>query len=863
MPILRVNKVSTAIWLIATFFIIATLLVRSVFLYLEYREAVINAEAASQQLVRLTEEYVRRTVQTADLVAATVESSIAEQGGLQTFSRGDARWYLSRLARKTVGSYILVIAADGTPVASSLAAEPADVNLADRAYFKAHVDGADLVVGPAINSRLSAEVLFTVTRAVRDPGGSLEAVIQIAIPPTFFQEAVNRTRYENEMAGLWTLTGEVVGWTGLTEENVGFSLREGDLSKVIVGGSGTFIDRFVGERRVISYSQVDGRPLVVTGSVPFYEAMAPVRRSLLLTGLLFGPLLLGLAGLAHVGARLARRQEALTDELATTNTALAEARDALQQKVADRTSELARSNASLSHSEAKMRAVFDSTVEFMVLLDPSGRIMEANKAAAAFAGIEPSRLVGMMIWDVPVFGQSGDFTAPQMRAAVQRAAAGEPLRREVTLRPVGRRVIADYALKPIFNAADEVTALLSEGRDITDMRETQERLHESQKVETLGHLTGGVAHDFNNILMAVSANLELLRKRVGGSPELQRLIDLSQHGVDRGATLTQRLLAFARRQELVPVPFMVTDLFGDLEALLRPTMDPAIALLFNAPVEVPAILADRAQTELALLNLCLNARDAMPDGGTIRIEARQGGQGLTDAPEGFAAAGHVCISVTDTGSGMDSATLARAVEPFYTTKGPGKGSGLGLPMVQGVAAQSGGAFVLRSEPGIGTTAELWLPVVSQDRLIDERMRADAPGKPVEGRDVGSLRILVVDDDYLVSMGTAAMLEDLGHTVVEADTALRALDIIRENPDLDVVITDFAMPGMNGQELMKQIERERPGLPMVLASGFADLPQGVDEIPHKLTKPFRQSQVAALLATLFSDRAARHTNLRRG
>ncbi|MCA1972991.1 MAG: PAS domain S-box protein, partial [Caenispirillum sp.] len=706
-----IRNPTTAIWAMAVFFVLGTLFVRAVFVYFEYEDSVRNAKAASQHLVRLTEEYVRRTIQTADLVAEQVEDIVAASGGIEGVEDAEVKGQLARLARKTVGSYILVIAPDGTPVATSLTYRAPDVNLRDRAYFQAHLAGADLVVGPAIYSRLSDEVLFTVSQAIRRADGTLAGVIQIAIPPTFFYDAVSGERYANEMVGLWTPTGEVVGWTALTRDTIGFRLGPQDLPKILARDSGTFLDDFVGERRIIAYSQVGQWPLVVTGSVPLSDATAAVVRSLQLTAVIVLPLVLGLAGLTYVGVRRTQQQDVLGADLARANAELRDARDALQERVAQRTSELADSVARLSESDAKIRAVFNSTFGFMMLLDRDGRIVELNKAAVDLIGLPGADLVGMALWDLPIFGEEGSYTGAQIRQAVEQARCGHSLRLELKLWRNGRRVVADYVLKPICNDAGEIVSLLSEGRDISDMREAQERLHETQKLESLGQLTGGVAHDFNNLLMAVAANLEILRKAVGRQPDLLRLIDLSQQGVARGATLTQRLLAFARRQELAPAPFDVGGLFVDLESLIRPTMTPSISLRFLVPDDLPPVLADRGQTELAILNLCLNARDAMPQGGTITIQARRGGAADRAVGQGRAgAADFVCIAVEDDGAGMDAATLQRATEPFFTTKGPGKGSGLGLSMVHGLAAQSGGAFFLRSSPKAGTAAELWLPV---------------------------------------------------------------------------------------------------------------------------------------------------------
>ncbi len=378
------------------------------------------------------------------------------------------------------------------------------------------------------------------------------------------------------------------------------------------------------------------------------------------------------------------------------------------------------------------------------------------------------------------------------------------------------------------------------------------QLHEMQKMESLGKLTGGVAHDFNNLLMAVLGNLSLLRKRLPEDPRMARLIDGAIQGAERGATLTKRMLAFARRQELKPEAVDVPRLVEGMADLLRRSLGPAIQIGTDFAADLPAVRADPNQLELALLNLAVNARDAMPLGGRLAIAARCLAAGA-GPPPGLAAGRYVCVAVSDSGTGMDEATLKRASEPFFTTKGVGRGTGLGLSMVHGLAAQSGGAMRISSEPGAGTTVELWLPVAEE---AASRTDAAAPGSAAlaTAADGGApaqppCRVLLVDDDPLISAGTVAMLEDLGHTVIEAPSAARALEALRSGVHVDLVITDHAMPGMTGVELAREILGSWPGVPVVLATGYADLPDGeVPDLP-RLTKPYRQEELAAEIARL--------------
>ena len=369
------------------------------------------------------------------------------------------------------------------------------------------------------------------------------------------------------------------------------------------------------------------------------------------------------------------------------------------------------------------------------------------------------------------------------------------------------------------------------------------QVHEMQKLESLGQLTGGVAHDFNNLLMVILGNLQLLRKRLPDDPRLTRLIDGAVQGADRGATLTKRMLAFARRQELRPESVDVYRLVQGMEEMLRRTLGPSIQIINSYRPDLPPIRVDPNQLELALLNLALNARDAMPSGGQLTIAGVLG----KDHPRELTEGDYVRLTVEDTGIGMDEATLKRAAEPFFTTKGAGKGTGLGLSMVHGVAAQSGGLMRVNSKLDEGTTVELWLP------LSEAALASDAsPVVPLFGTANRAFRVLVVDDDPLVVASTTAMLEDIGHIVMEAPSGARALELLQQGAAVDVVITDHAMPGMTGSELARQIRQTWPALPIILATGYAELPNGEDPGLPRLSKPYLQDELATQIAKVASD-----------
>jgi signal transduction histidine kinase len=403
----------------------------------------------------------------------------------------------------------------------------------------------------------------------------------------------------------------------------------------------------------------------------------------------------------------------------------------------------------------------------------------------------------------------------------------------------------------------ERTAELAQANALLEQRveeRTRERetalaqVHEMQKLESLGQLTGGVAHDFNNLLMAVLGNLGLVLQNIADKGPNKRLIEGAIRAAERGATLTKRMLAFARRQELKPEAVDVVRHINGITDMLRRTIGPQIDIVFEPESGLSLITVDPNQFELAVLNLALNARDAMPNGGRLTIAARKA---LPPALKlhNLAPGDYVCVSVADTGAGMEEAILKRAAEPFFTTKGPSQGTGLGLSMVFGLAAQSGGQAQISSKLGVGTTVEILFPVaaaVSVDRTA-------APA-PLTSTMTAALTVLLVEDDLMVAESTAFMLEHLGHRVVSASSGAQALLLLEAEPDIDLVITDNAMAGMTGIELSERIREVNPSLPVILATGYAELPTGSGlELP-RLNKPYRLDKLSALLLELVEAQA---------
>jgi len=399
-----------------------------------------------------------------------------------------------------------------------------------------------------------------------------------------------------------------------------------------------------------------------------------------------------------------------------------------------------------------------------------------------------------------------------------------------------------------WTAVPEGDLLYAVGRDVTaekarqsELEQAQEALRQSHKMEALGQLTGGVAHDFNNLLTPIIGSLDMLQRKQVGSEREQRLINGALQSAERAKTLVHRLLAFARQQPLKPIAVDVHELLEGMADLIASTAGPQVDIVLRAPDGLKPGCADPHQLEMAILNLAVNARDAMPEGGTLTLSAAEEAVGPAHR-SGLPVDNYLCVSVADTGCGMAEATLQRAIDPFFSTKGVGKGTGLGLSMVHGLASQLGGALSLSSTVGVGTTVELWLPLSqTSPELAPSRQPADA-GPAVPGT------VLLVDDEEIVRESTADMLVDLGYAVVQAASADEALKLLESGVHADLLLTDHLMPGMTGNDFACEVKRRWPSRPVLLISGFAEAEGVAPDLP-RLTKPFRQSELAAALTTL--------------
>ena len=512
-------------------------------------------------------------------------------------------------------------------------------------------------------------------------------------------------------------------------------------------------------------------------------------------------------------------------------------RDLTDRKMAEET---------LKQSEQQFRLLVQSVTDYAIyMLAPDGRLTNWNQGAQRIKGYRPEEVIGQHF---SLFYTPEDREAGEPQRALETAMReGRFENRAWRVRKDGTRFFAHVVVDPIWGDTGTLLGFAKITRDITEatqaqkvLEQTREALFQAQKMQAIGQLSGGIAHDFNNLLTVILGNLEIVRKRVGDNPKVTRLVDNATQGALRGVSLTQRMLAFARRQELKSESVEIPALVEGISGLLRSSLGPSVQLETRFSPDLVPVMADVNQLELAVLNLATNARDAMPNGGKIVISTRT--EDVCDQSTLLPEPGrYVCLSVADNGEGMDEVTLASAMDPFFTTKGVGKGTGLGLSMIHGFIEQLGGRFILKSQKDIGTVAELWIPAATTAAL--NHPAVSEVGAPP----VAQLCVMVVDDDSLVLTSTGLLLEDLGHRVISAVSGAQALELFEREQHVDLVITDMAMPQMNGEQLANAIRALKPDVPIILATGYAERLEGFATTLPRLSKPYTQLNLVEVIA----------------
>jgi PAS domain S-box-containing protein len=512
-------------------------------------------------------------------------------------------------------------------------------------------------------------------------------------------------------------------------------------------------------------------------------------------------------------------------------------------------------------SERRFRLLVQGATDYAIfMLDPEGRVSNWNTGAVRIKGYGENEVIGQH-FSLFYTQEDRDAGLPA-RALAQARLEGRYESEGWRVRKDGTRFWANAVIDAIHDDSGCLIGFAKITRDLTERHEAQlaleqSRVHllQSQKMEAIGHLTGGLAHDFNNMLTGISGSLELMKARLakGRLDDLDRYLTSAQGAASRAASLTHRLLAFARRQTLDPKPTDANRLIRSMEEMLQRTMGPAIRIETVLAVGLWPTLCDASQLENALLNLCINSRDAMPDGGQVAIETANSRLDERAARERDMQPGqYVAVCVTDTGTGMPKDVLARAFDPFYTTKPIGQGTGLGLSMVYGFVKQSHGQVRIHSEVGQGTTVSLYLPRYRGEARNDEiEPNPDAEPKAAAGETV-----LIVDDEPSVRMLVVDVLEELGYIAIEAADGVSGLEILGSDVRIDLLITDVGLPGgLNGRQMVDAARTSRPDLKVLFITGYADnatISHGqLEPGMHILTKPFAMDRLAERIRSIIA------------
>lgn len=533
-------------------------------------------------------------------------------------------------------------------------------------------------------------------------------------------------------------------------------------------------------------------------------------------------------------------------ELQEMNFRLKETNVKIEQEVAARTAELKEANIKLQSSEKRLqyiarqneqqfRMLVDGVTDYAIyMLDPRGLIVNWNAGAQRIKGYEASEIIGQHF---SKFYTEDDRKAGLPEKSLATAIAEGKYESEGWhIRKSGEQFRAHVVIDPIYDEARQVVGYAKVTRDITEqhiasetLEKTKEQLYQAQKMEMVGHLTGGVAHDFNNLLQTIIGGLALVAKLVNDA-KVQLLIGTAQKAAARGAKLTRQLLAFSRQQALRPETLDINQVIGNFETLLRQAGGYGVQVHFDFGLTLWFTEIDATQFQSGLLNLIINARDAMPSGGSVTIQTRNVtlNKAQAEALKDIEPGAYVMVSVSDTGQGMATDIISHAIEPFFTTKDVGKGSGLGLSQVYGFVRQSNGQMEIKSEVGLGTTIKLYLPksstTVALTSVPTDFIKSAAPAAAeitLEPKQTKIGTVLVVEDDPLVLMITVEAVKSLGYDVYSAPDAHKALTWLEKGIDIDVLFTDIVMPGgMNGIELAREVIKRKPHTKVLMVSGYS-------------------------------------------
>jgi PAS domain S-box-containing protein len=603
-------------------------------------------------------------------------------------------------------------------------------------------------------------------------------------------------------------------------------------------------------------ARAEGRTAMASLTAGFDRFTAEERRLLavraarfeLSRGVLLSIDLVGVALILMLAAALMRGVQLSTRTLANSLSVSKAARDSLEVEVAVQ-------EGHLGAAQSLLETTFNSIAEAVLVIDTEGRVVLSNAAAERLLGHWPGMTLADL-WVANAFYHPDGVTPLGLEERPSTVVlAGEAIeRKEMVVRPADRRKPLRVMVsgRPLRDAAGQINGASIVFHDITDAHESERKLQQAQKLDAIGQLTGGVAHDFNNMLTVIAGTMEVLMEELADKPEALQIAALINRAADRCTELIQHLLSFARKQPLRPRNVDINGTILDIAKLLRPTLGEHIEIDSILEQEVAIAHIDASQLANSLVNMAINARDAMPQGGKLLLETRNVflDEAYAQANPDVVPGHYLMLAVSDTGTGMQATIRDRVFEPFFTTKGDsGKGTGLGLSMVYGFVKQSGGHIKIYSEEGHGTTIRLYLPPARADQ--------DIPVLPVAPILSGNETILLVEDDALVRDFVIAQLRSLGYTTISAADGKEALARIESGIAFDLLFTDVIMPGgLNGRELADEVAKRRPGIKVLYTSGYTDhaiMHHGrLDEGVLLLSKPYRKSQLARMVRTALDD-----------
>ncbi|MCW8086667.1 hybrid sensor histidine kinase/response regulator [Sabulicella glaciei] len=824
--------------------------------------ALASAEAEMGRATAILAEQALRLLESQSTVLELVDQVAGERACPELRFDPSMRAFLRTAAHQAAQTEAAwIINADGTICLGSRAGQLDDLSRAERGYFTGARDAprGHTHIERAMTSMADGLPFFSLSR--RRGEDRFDGIIVITVDLSGLVAYWGRTVavLPSQRVAMLRADGAFIArsWAPMVPApdermEAGLAALWGEAPQ---GGGLGIVSPVDHNQRIASWRRLPGWDVVVTSSMAAEEALRPWRRFTLLSGLVALGISTLLAAFLWTVARARMRLE--------------EANAALEGRVAQRT-------AQLRESEARFRAITDAMPQIVWSTRADGFHDFYNRRWYEYTGTTPEQVHGMG-W-APVFHPEDQ---PQAWARWRRSLdTGEPYEVEYRLRATdgSYRWMLGRAL-PVRDDTGEILRWFGTCTDIQeivearevlarsraeletliqgrtrDLQATQARLAQAQRMEALGQLAGGIAHDFNNVLQAVQGGAGLIERRPGEAASVHRLARMVVEAAERGASITRRLLAFARRGDLRAEPVEAAPLLADMAEILRHTLGTGIELRVEAPEGLPPLLADKGQLETVLVNLATNARDAMDGQGRLTLSAATDSpreDGAPGRPVTLRAGSYVRLSVSDTGTGMSPEIVARATEPFFTTKPPGQGTGLGLAIVRGFAEQSGGALGIESASGRGTAVHLWLPLAEAEASGEPPSVAPAEAP----RDGVRARLMLVDDDAVVRGVTAEQLAEAGYAVRQAADGPSALALLDAGEAVDLLVSDLSMPGMDGVSLVRAAQRRRPRLPAILLTGFAThaaelaLGGALSGTFSLLRKPVTAEQLAERVAVL--------------